>query len=186
MVRTGAAMLIVVLLAGCGWEGEADIHGMHLVSETDRFDAATLRLQVREAGTVAAGYWGGTPDRLSGWRLIVKEGDVWCAGHGGHDGCTDPSSRTITVNTRNAPDFVHSTFLHEAGHVFLDDPDHADGRWWDCRALQGLWVGWAGSYGHALGYLGEWAGDGCLGACMGSCRYEATPAGPVLLGCSWP
>ncbi len=186
MVRYPVATLLVLLLAGCGWDGEADVHGMHLVAETARFDGADLRLQIREAGTVAAGYWGGSPERLSGWRLIVKDGDVWCAGHGGHDGCTDPSNRTITVNTRDVPDFVHSTFLHEAGHVFLGDANHVDARWWDCQALHDLWVGWAGSYGHGVGYLGEWAGDGCRGACMGTCRYEPTAEGPVLLGCSWP
>ena len=109
-----------------------------------------------------------------------------CGGHGGHDGCTDESNRTITVTTREVPDFVHTTFLHEAGHVFLGDREHADPRWWDCPALRALWTGWANSYGNEVGYLGEWAGDGCRGACMGSCRYEATPDGPRLVECTWP
>ena len=64
------------------------------------------------ASGVAARCWGGQTARFSGWRLIVKEGDVQCGGHGGH--------------------------------------------------------------------------DGCRGACMGSCRYEATPDGPRLVECTWP
>jgi hypothetical protein len=87
MIRKAAAALIVTSLPGCGGSGEADIHGMHLVVQSERFDARTLRSQVRETAEVAASYWGG---------------------------------------------------------------------------------------------------DGCQGACMGSCRYAATPDGPRLAECTWP
>jgi len=90
------------------------------------------------------------------------------------------------VTTRGTPDFVHSTFLHEAGHVFLDDPDHAHPGWKDCEAWRTLWLGWANAYGHELAYLGEWARNGQpLGTCSPICDYRMTPGGPELIGFSY-
>jgi len=185
---TNRAILAVMAatLAGCGWAGDSDLFGMRLDLRTDAFDRTTLRAQVRDAAAEAAKLWGGDPRELSGWRLVVKDGDVWCDGGPGHDGCTDPWNATITVTTRGTPDFVHSTFVHEAGHVFLEDPDHGHPEWKDCEAWHTLWLDWANSYGYELAYLGEWAGNGqSLGTCSPTCEYRMTSGGPELIGCSY-
>jgi hypothetical protein len=161
--------IALLLLAACGttWEGEADIHGMHLVVDSTAAafqDSPELRMEIRDVVQAGALAWGHSPSDLAGWRLRIKDGLVWCGGDHGAGGCTDEDNRTITVTTTNSHDFAHSVFMHEMLHVFLKgDGDHSGKEWWECSTWVTLWFWANASDEFAVSYSGAWVGSGWQG-----------------------
>jgi hypothetical protein len=151
---------------------------MELVVESVRTgfqDGADLRRQIRDATLVGALAWGHAPGELSGWRLVVRDGEVGCGSAGDHhNGCTDDSRRTITISTDGATHFAHTSFMHEVLHVFLaGDGDHSDTQWWDCPQWLDPWR-WANTQSdYAEYYRGDWVGDGGQG--LQACSPSRSP-----------
>lgn len=158
---------------GCYWQGEEDVWGVHLVVESEKWpETATLRSEVREAIAIAAWRWGQEPSVMAGWRLILKDGEVWCGGPNVLTaGCTDPLNRTVTVTTRGSESIFHSALAHEVGHVadvetgFLGlgsgDPDHVSREWSDCGRWLPLWR-WSNlRTGTCTSYIGYWLAESC-------------------------
>lgn len=143
-------VIVLVLLVSCGYRGEDDLYGAHLVVDAgeagtpygDVVNDLELRSRVKRVIERSADYWGVGPTFVDGFRIVIKPDYVWCHGGGGHDGCADWLNYTVSVSLKHGPCIEFSPLLHELGHVAFfpwGDPWHWDDLWWNDERMSETW-----------------------------------------------
>ena len=140
--------LILMLLAGCMYNGDPNLYGVDLVIDAGMETNTILvdpnfKVRLKKAIERGAQYWRMHPEELAGWRLRIKGGDVWCEGGGGYQGCTDFINFTVTITLEGASCIEMSAILHEMGHVKSypwGDPWHWDTGWWNHQGMENMWA----------------------------------------------
>jgi hypothetical protein len=127
----------------------------------DYLAAPDLEEHVSVVAANAALTWGGSPDSLGGYRLVLEQKPFDCGRSGEAAervvGCTWPDEKLIQVLALGAACPEATTIAHEVGHAVLGDAQHRDPRWRDPEFWNGMLEAMrlTAPEGCALGGFGE-------------------------------